>query len=136
MLKPSLPPTSIRRVVADHEASYPDPIIVRRGDFIFPTDRTEEWDGHLWIWAAAGVREGWVPDDLIEQERETGPARAAYDYSALELSITAGETVAALGERHGWVWCVNDEGDEGWAPARALEIADGDARPGPPRRYD
>ena len=111
------PPTQSRIVAEAHEATYADPIRVRRGEILTLTGREEEWDGHRWVWAIAGGREGWVPDDLPD---EASPPRAARDYSAVELTVRPGERLIAIRATHGWAWCLNDDGDEGWVPERCL----------------
>lgn len=38
-------------VVEGHVATYSDPIIVKTGDLITLIGETDEWDGHVWLWA-------------------------------------------------------------------------------------
>ena len=116
------PPNYLFTVVSAHERSYDNPIRVRRGDLIVLTGKREEWDGWTWLWAEAGGRMGWVPDDL--PERAGALWRAAYDYSALELTLRPGDRLVGLRSSHGWVWCLDDDGEEGWAPQRCLAAAD------------
>lgn len=108
------------RVLQAWKASYADPIIVRAGDVLTLTGRTDLWEGHLWLWArnAAG-REGWVPDRLVDQDGET--ARAAFDYSAQELTCEAGSILSGTWHLNGWVWCRRADGAEGWVPEKQLE---------------
>lgn len=108
-----------RIVSQSHQASYADPIRVSKGAALAPTGREENWDGHRWLWAIAeDGREGWVPDDLIVEV--DGQATAARDYSAIELTCEAGETVDVVTETHGWGWCRRRDGSEGWVPLRNL----------------
>lgn len=109
----------IRIVRASHEASYADPIEIAEGESLVLSGREEYWDGHRWLWAvAADAREGWLPDDLIVET--AGGFIAASDYSAIELTCAAGESVEVLHETHGWAWCRNSAGREGWVPLRNL----------------
>ena len=102
-----------------HQASYADPIKLSKGELLSLTDREDVWDGHRWLWAVAeDGRAGWVPDNLIV-EGHAGPV-AAGDYSALELSCSAGETVEIIWQTHGWAWCQKSDGSEGWLPLRIL----------------
>lgn len=108
-----------RTVMKGHQASYQDPIRVKQGDAVSLTGREDVWDGHRWLWAvAADGREGWIPDDLIVEDGE--PPRAARDYSAVELTCRAGESVEVRYETHGWGWCRNSAGREGWVPMANL----------------
>lgn len=90
-----------------------------KGEPLSLSRREDTWDGHRWLWAIAeDGREGWVPDDLV---RETeGRHTASRDYSAAELSCTEGEIVEVARETHGWAWCRNSDGKEGWVPLRNL----------------
>lgn len=109
------------RVVLAHAASYADPIRVRRHDVIALSGRSEVWDGHRWLWARApDGREGWIPDDLpVERSNEMVADR---DYSAVELTCGVHERMHVLERRHGWAWCRNMSGAQGWVPLRNLAI--------------
>ncbi|MEL7465490.1 MAG: SH3 domain-containing protein [Pseudomonadota bacterium] len=109
---------AVRTVTEAHEASYANPIRVRRGDALFLQGREDDWDGHRWLWAEAHGREGWIPDDLPSTEGSGAVAR--WDYSALEMTVAKGQRVAVARETHGWAWCIDDDGDEGWVPERCL----------------
>lgn len=105
--------------IADHDASYEDPIAFAAGDVVALSGRTELWDGHRWLWArAADGREGWVPDGIVEIG--DGQAVALEDYDAKELTCRVGEILTGLSSTHGWTWCRNAAGDCGWVPARVL----------------
>lgn len=109
----------LRKVRVGHEASYADPIEVAKGDRLTLSGDEDLWDGHRWIWAAAaGGKEGWVPDDLIVDLGD-GPI-AARDYSAIELTCESGEAVEVIHETHGWAWCRRHDGREGWVPLSCL----------------
>ncbi len=108
-----------RVVLENHDASYADPIEVAKGAFLSLTGREDIWDGHRWLWAVADDgREGWVPDDLITQTDDG--LVASRDFSAVELTCSAGDAVDIVWETHGWAWCRTDDGGEGWLPLRNL----------------
>ncbi len=108
-----------RIVLESHNASYADPIKVAKGEFLSLTGREDVWGGHRWLWAVADDgREGWVPDDLIT-EIDEGPV-ASRDFSAIELTCSAGEAVDIIWETHGWAWCRKCDGSAGWLPLRNL----------------
>ncbi|MEM8812103.1 MAG: SH3 domain-containing protein [Pseudomonadota bacterium] len=107
-------------VRAVHTRSYEDPIRLKVGDHVRLTGRVDQWQGYRWLWAIApDGRAGWIPDDLIVAHG--GQAVATEDYSALELSCRTGETVDVIRTRHGWAWCRNAVGEEGWVPLRNLD---------------
>jgi len=110
-----------RTVLKCHNASYEDPIKVATGARLTATGRQEIWDGHRWLWAIAeDGKQGWVPDDLITVIDGRTVARRAY--SAVELTCAAGEAVEVLCETHGWAWCRNGGGREGWLPLKNLLV--------------
>ena len=112
---------TLRAVQHAHAASYANPIEVAKGQPVTLTSREDIWDGHRWLWAVSeDGREGWVPDSLV-----TGTARnpvASCDYSAIEITCTAGETVEFLSQTHGWAWCRKSDGSEGWLPLKNLHM--------------
>ena len=74
------------------------------------------WNGHTWLWAIGeDGREGWVPDSLVEGAKPSEQV-AKFDYSAIELTCELDETLTRHKSTHGWSWCVNDRGDQGWVP--------------------
>jgi len=108
------------KVIADHQAIYPNPISIKQDDRITLSGRDDVWDGHRWLWAIANdSREGWVPDDL-PIALSGNSARSAYDYSAAEISVDSGEFVNGTTQRHGWLWCQNNQGTFGWVPLNCL----------------
>ncbi len=110
-----------RQVVAitEWKASYENPIVVKAGEIIRLSGRTDTWKGHTWLWAVAGDgRAGWIPDDLAESR--DGETVVKADYSAVELSCAEGEVLTGIRETHGWTWCASDTGEAGWVPSHIL----------------
>ncbi len=92
-----------RTVLDNHNASYADPIGVAKGERLSLSGREDIWDGHRWLWAVADDgREGWIPDDLITEIGEEPVA--SRDFSAIELTCSAGEAVDIIWETHSWAW--------------------------------
>ena len=105
----------LRVVLENHHASYAEPIKVAKGAVLSLTGREDVWDGHRWLWAVADDGgEGWVPDDLIIEIDERSVA--SRDFSAIELTCSAGDAVESIWETHGWAWCRKCDGSEGWLP--------------------
>ena len=109
------------RVLETYRAHYADPIEISADAVIELTGRTDLWRGHRWLWAKApDGREGWVPDSLVDLDQ--GPrCKAKFDYSAAELSCEAGEILTRFAATHGWSWCANGQGSEGWVPDQNLQ---------------
>jgi len=106
--------------IANHTSSYPDPISLAEGESFSLTGRSFDWDGYKWLWAQVqDGREGWVPDDLPFQKNTR--TIAAYDYNARELDVLSTERLKVLRQSHGWAWCTNDAGKEGWVPVKVLQ---------------
>lgn len=109
------------RVAIDWKAAYQDPITLEDGEELWLSGKTDEWDGHVWVWAKnqAG-KEGWIPDALIKSIADKHYANA--EFSALELTCHQGDELDAQDETHGWVLCKTSNGFEGWVPLRNLEL--------------
>lgn len=108
------------RVKTEWKASYPDPIALKQGEEVWLTDKSDHWDGHLWIWAKNQFgKQGWIPDTLVSQAAGKHYANAAF--SAMELTCAVGDELLAINETHGWMLCAAMNGSEGWVPARNLE---------------
>lgn len=103
------------RFCSGHSASYADPIRVDVGQSVLLTEREEIWDRHRWVWAEADGRSGWVPDDLVIDDRTAGRA-----YSAVELDVVPETVLDVIHQSHGWAWCRNAVGSSGWVPLRTL----------------
>lgn len=111
---------STKRIVSEaHVASYADPIAFRIGDPVNLTGKSDNWNGHIWLWAVGpDGRSGWIPDTAVclSEERPI----ASCNYSAIELTCPVGEILTVLDETHGWVWCQTVDGVEGWIPLEKL----------------
>ncbi|MEM9670740.1 MAG: SH3 domain-containing protein [Pseudomonadota bacterium] len=108
------------RVVAEWKAAYEDPITLKASEVVLLDGETDNWEGHLWVWAQnSNGKEGWIPDTLIETVN--GRHYAKEEFSAVELTCNEGEILFGLRETHGWILCRSRMGSEGWVPARNLE---------------
>ncbi|MCA0920599.1 SH3 domain-containing protein [Pseudooceanicola nanhaiensis] len=108
-------------VTENWTATAADPIKVRAGDPVELDGRSDERDGHRWLWARSRTGgEGWVPEALPMPAPEGYVATV--DYTARELSCKAGEVVRAVSEGHGWAWCENADGASGWVPLDHLRM--------------
>ncbi len=107
-------------VIDTHTGIFPDPIVVGKGEVLQLSGKTDNWDGHQWLWAkASDGREGWIPDDLPNQRKNV--TTAAFDYSASELDVEPDDQVVVHSKSHGWAWCTDNAGRQGWLPRKVLK---------------
>jgi hypothetical protein len=105
------------RVVRDYVAQYPDPITVRAGDRVLVGVDDPEFPGWRWC-TGPDRRAGWVPEPFFEAHgREAVMLR---DYTARELTVSAGAEVSVGEAIHGWVWATDADGHTGWVPETCI----------------
>ncbi len=107
------------KVIQDYQAQYPDPITMRADEPITPGRRDPEWPGWVWCTDIRG-KSGWVPESYIDQQG--GAGRALKDYSAVELTVNAGEELVLGTLESGWYWATNSAHESGWVPERIIAI--------------
>lgn len=106
---------------SDYEETDSDPIHLKPGDEIRvgPADRT--WPG--WVWATDGLgRDGYVPEEILTPLGE-GRFEAEQAFDPAVLKIRRGDRLESLRQIHGWHWCRNDSGVEGWVAGYLLRPA-------------
>ncbi len=106
------------KVIQDYQAQYPDPIVMKKGENITLGRRDPEWPGWVWCTDIRG-KSGWVPESYIEGHGESD--RALQDYSAIELTVRAGEELILSQLESGWYWATNQDDQSGWVPERLIE---------------
>jgi predicted acetyltransferase len=100
--------------VADHLASYSEPLLLQYGDELNVHQASKEYPGWFWCNSSIGA-EGWVPEAYLTK---TGEAiRIKRDYSSIELNVNKGEQLCLHFEESGWHWATNQKGQSGWVPA-------------------
>ncbi|MGC9385101.1 MAG: SH3 domain-containing protein, partial [Kosmotogaceae bacterium] len=67
---------------------------------------------------------GWVPLQLIDTKGETATAKE--HYSAREMNVYKGENVNGIKRLNGWIWCMKENGNEGWIPEENLDLIEHD----------
>ena len=106
---------------SDYEEKDSDPIYLQAGDEISvgPTDRA--WPG--WVWATdKNDNDGYVPEDILEPLGE-GRFAALEAFDPTVLTIKRGDTLESVKQIHGWHWCRNASGQEGWVAGYLLKPA-------------
>lgn len=105
-------------VTCSHTQSYADPLVVSKGDTVALDERDGEWPGWVWCWDAAG-KGGWLPEEIVEQNGESGRVRELFDTT--ELTVQIGEFVSGGRIVAGWQWCRRQDGRDGWVPIACLQ---------------
>jgi hypothetical protein len=106
---------------ADYEDKDPNPIHLRAGDEVTVGVADRAWPG--WVWAENNDgRHGYVPEQILEPLGE-GRFAALEDYDPTVLTLTRGDSLESLRQIHGWHWCRNQRGEEGWAAGYLLRPA-------------
>jgi hypothetical protein len=106
---------------ADYEEKDTNPIRLVPGDEVTvgPVDRA--WPG--WVWAEDDSNnDGYVPEDILEPLGE-GRFAAIEAFDPTTLVIRRGDELESLKQIHGWHWCRNATGDEGWVAGYLLRPA-------------
>ena len=111
---------SNRRYTANSDYTVVDrsPLQLVPGDVVTLGPEDQSWPG--WVWVTSADRRGsYVPAEVVEA-RGDGTAVVRQPFSARDLSVKRGESVEALREVRGWLWCRNAAGEEGWLPEFVL----------------
>ena len=105
-----------------HESEYPEPISLRKGDFVSvgqEYDGPEGWE--KWYFCSApGQKDGWVPGQIIDVKKP-GRGIITEDYTARELDTVAGDRLTGSRVLNGWLWATRvSDGAMGWVPMNAI----------------
>ena len=104
---------------ADYEEKDSDPIKLTAGDEITTGVADRAWPG--WVWATDNNgNDGYVPEEILEPLGE-GRFAALEDYDPTVLTIKRGDQIESLRQIHGWHWCRNVRGEEGWVAGYLLK---------------
>lgn len=106
---------------ADYEERNTEALHLAVGDpvCIGPEDRA--WPG--WVWAVgANGRAGYVPMEIL-RHTQAGRAVAIESFDPAVLRVRRGDVLDSLRQIHGWHWCRNGDGMEGWVAGYLLRPA-------------
>lgn len=104
---------------ADYEDKDSDPIHLRPGDEVRVGVADRAWPG--WVWAVdRNGHDGYVPEEILEPLGE-GCFAAIEAYDPTVLTLKRGDALESLRQIHGWHWCKNERGEEGWVAGYLLK---------------
>jgi hypothetical protein len=106
---------------SDYTVVDRSPLQLAPGDHVTTGPDDVSWPGWVWVTATDG-RGSYVPQEILRRSPDSS-ATVTQPFSARDLSVVRGETVTALREVRGWLWCRNHEGTEGWLPEFVLSPA-------------
>ena len=103
---------------ADYQETDTDPLRLAPGDEVTAGPADRAWPG--WIWAAdAKGNDGYLPEEILDPLGDDRfRAKEAFDPTV--LTIRRGDPLESLRQIHGWHWCRNEQGDEGWVAGYLL----------------
>jgi len=110
------------RVTEGRISEFPDPIVLTQGESVELGERSQSQEWPNWIWCKAGAKAGWVPEQIIEVQKE-GTGLVLASYTAHELTIKQGDIILSDKELNGWVFGYTEgrPDEHGWVPLENVE---------------
>jgi hypothetical protein len=103
---------------SDYEEKDSDPIRLRPGDEVRVGVADRTWPG--WVWASDDQgNDGYIPEEILKPLGD-GCFAATEAFDPTVLKIQRGDCLQSLRQIHGWHWCRNDSGSEGWVAGYLL----------------
>jgi hypothetical protein len=104
---------------SDYEEKDRHPIKLAAGDEVTVGVADHAWPG--WVWATdRDGHDGYVPEEILEPLGE-GRFAAINPYDPTVLTIKRGDRIESLRQIHGWHWCQNERGEQGWVGGYLLK---------------
>ena len=97
---------------ADYEENDSRALHLTAGQEVTSGPEDRAWPGWIWVSDASG-RNGYVPAEILEPLGEDRWA-ALEKFDPTVLKIRRGDALVSLRQVHGWHWCRNSLGNEGW----------------------
>lgn len=106
------------RANSDYEDQDTNPLRLAVGDLVKTGNKDQTWPG--WIWAIdVHGNDGYIPEEFLEATSD-GFARVISEFDPRVLQIKRGDRLESLLRIHGWHWCRNSGGSEGWVAGYLL----------------
>lgn len=112
--------SSLTRFIAnaDYEENDRSALNLQAGQEVIcgPSDQT--WPGWIWVTDEEG-RAGYVPKEILQLLH---PPRSLVleNFDSKVLKLQRGCEITSLKQIHGWHWCQNAIGEEGWVAGYLL----------------
>lgn len=103
---------------SDYEEKDSDPLHLNPGDEVGAGPADRAWPGWVWATNAAG-NDGYVPEEILKPLGD-GRFTALEAFDPTVLTIHRGDHLESLRQIHGWHWCRNECGEEGWVAGYLL----------------
>ncbi len=106
---------------SDYEEKDSEPIRLMPGDVVRVGLEDRAWPG--WVWATdARGNDGYVPENILKP-MENGGFAVEESFDPVVLTVRRGDRLESLRQIHGWHWCRNARGSEGWVAGYLLRPA-------------
>lgn len=110
------------RANSDYEDQDTNPLTLSVGDLVKTGNKDQTWPG--WIWAVdSNGNDGYIPEEFL-QPADNGFSRVNVAFDPRVLKIKRGDRLASVQRIHGWHWCQNESGEEGWVAGYLLRPED------------
>lgn len=107
------------RVVQDYAGRYDEPISFETGEAITREYADAQFPG--WWWCTdKREKSGWVHESFFDEDDYRYIANR--DYSAVELTVKAGEVLSGLEAVGGWLLAQTATDVQGWVPLANVEL--------------
>ena len=113
------------RALRNYNVFYTNPIELSVGEKIkinFKKINPPKWEGWFFCQSSSGNC-GWISENYFKVENPnicSSAATITKEYTARELGIKQGEKCTALFHDHGWTFCEDQNGLQGWLPDEVL----------------
>ena len=106
------------RANSDYEDRDSHPLKLGVGDEVKTGAPDQTWPGWIWVVDAQG-NDGYVPEEILV-ETGSGLSRVKDTFDPRVLKIRRGDRLESIRRIHGWHWCRNEAGEEGWVAGYLL----------------
>jgi len=106
---------------SDYEDNDSEPIRLAPGDEVRVGAADRTWPGWVWASDAAG-NDGYIPEEILKPLGD-GRFSAIEAFDPAVLKIRRGDSLESMRQIHGWHWCRNESGAEGWVAGYLLKPA-------------
>lgn len=106
---------------ADYEERDTRPLLLNVGDIVTIGAEDRAWPGWIWVVRDDG-RAGYVPAEILNPATD-GKCSCIAGFDPSVLTVRRGDHLLSVRQIHGWHWCRNNHGEEGWVAGYLLRPA-------------